>query len=225
MRGLNGNSATSYSQVAAPAGLRGHVDGFWVAALFTPNDLTNSEQLWRSYASTSGARFFKASTTSLVFQVVAGDGTTTISSPSYTMSAADLGKVTGVVGVYDEAAGLVRLYVNRVEVGSGTAITGHTPASGVPINIVAFTMHTSSVFHGVMGGDGTYPALADIQAWFDSTRGARALGTMPGATTDHRWQVTALSAPVDSVGADNLSFVGTGKALVATTAPQFGWST
>jgi len=120
-----------------------------------------------------------------------------VTSPAYQMTAADLNRLTLIIGWHDGTK--VRLMINRVQVADGSAIGGFTPYSGpttfsgsadAPVQRPATSIDQLSglTFRGT-------PTVAQLQALCDATK---VLGDVPttftGATVTHRWSLrTALT--------------------------------
>ncbi len=219
--GVGGIDNDTSMVTAAPGGVAGVDTGFFIAMLIRPLR-AESGTAWvqRRVIGTQGYIARQLAATTLVFSCANGVGTF-INSPAYTITP-DIGKVTGLVLGHDGSN--LRMYAQRVEVGSGTPITGYTPAPAVAMLFGgAGGVIPQYDFFGAVGGPGV-PSLANIQAWFDGCKAAYACVQMPSVPGSNMWNARSpLAAPLDSVGSNNLSFGGSGHTLISETAPTWGW--
>jgi len=215
--GLSGfpNNGTSY--VTTPAGEQGVAGGFWVAGLFVIGSRVGSST--RSIVrTTTGSAGYNLRTTgvhaALSFTCVSGAGST-IASPSYTITAGDVGKIFLAVGVHDGSN--VVLYTKRASVGS-SAITGYTqPSQTVRVG----DGFDGGTILGAAGGRGV-PSSADVFGWFDAVKGAKGLVPMIGSpSTTHLWTLRLPSTVPDAVGGSSLNVVG--NLSVGRVSPDWSW--
>lgn len=127
-----------------------------------------------------------------------GNGTSAIASPAYTFSLGDVGRILSLTGVYDAPAGLVRLYVNGLEVGAGTAFTGTYAQSAATTAQTMGGVYARSDFSapGTAILDAvTFRGVPSAAQVLDFTLRARRLRALPdtlgGATITHRWSPSA----------------------------------
>jgi hypothetical protein len=225
MLGLRGFTAsTDYASTAT--GIAGDAAGFWKAVLFSPDSqavASASRTLDSKIAGTPNGYEFRTTGThsALVFSATSGAGGF-ISAPSFTLTAGHMGKDVLAVGVH--TGSVLRLYVDAVESGSGTAITGYTASAnaqrmgGRAINTQPAS---DTVIYGCAGGHGV-PSLAQVQQYFADVKAARALVAMAGVTTGGAWNVVSATSVVDSVAADNMTVTGT-LTLVTRTTKAWSW--
>jgi hypothetical protein len=112
-----------------------------------------------------------------------------ITSPAYTFTASDVGKLFVHVSRHD-GAGVLRAYISRSELGTGTACVGYTPCA-TNQTLGQFAGGQAAVDATILGElcfQGT-PSTAQLQASiFDAARARGDLPeTMDGATVTHRW--------------------------------------
>ena len=163
------------------------------------------------------------------------DGAAVFNSPGRTIVAGDLNKVHRISGVWD-TAGVVRLYFNGVEVGSGTAAATYSPLGAgtrTPLGLRSngASSFTSGTLYGMQGGNQVATAAEIAAAW--AADKANATLTAIASKTEKRWLVsnggTPSSVPStinDTIGGDNVTtFNGTGAAgltLVTNTSVVWG---
>ena len=215
--------ATSFdgsNYFSTASGIAGVDTGFWVAVLFMLNSTASSTTRYLGRTTSASAGWFLQTLTthgSLRFLATAADTTQKIA-PVYTVQASDYGKLMMAVGVHEGAANVVKLYVNRAQVGTSTACTGYTAPTAT--NRIGDTFSSGHIF-GAAGGHGV-PALADIQAYFDAVKSARQMVAMSGVTTGRVWRCDRASTLTDVVGGSATMTV-TG-ALTTTRQPYaWGW--
>lgn len=227
MSGAAGFSVANYFQTADPGGEAGVASGFGVACLFSiasqavasaPRVLTE-----RQNGSVAGYVMYTNTTHSTLRFEMANGGGASILGPVYTITAADVGKVMMAVMVHDSAA--IRLYVNRAEVGAGTAIVGYTASAsrhyigGRGASLPA----DNTTIYGVSAFRGTF-TLKQIQSLFDDVKLARDI-CGSGLTATNAWSVkrSGLSSLVNQgSGSDAMTAVGAPTASV-NSAPVWGW--
>lgn len=230
--GIRGFANTNYYSTVASGGENGVATGFGVASLFTvlsqsarPEEQTIAAKnlrwgMWANTAAT-GVYFF-----------CFDNGGTPRFSPTYTITASDVGKQMLAVGVHDGSA--VRLYVQRAQVGSGTAIAGLNASTanataigfgGSGVNRAA----TNLKIHGVASWR-SVANLATVQAMFDAVKASRgSIASIGGLVTlTNAWEfnvgggTSAIDPTVNLVGgADNVAL--TGSLSRETTPISYNW--
>lgn len=216
----------SYYTAPAGQGIQGS-GGFWVAVLFT----LEGNGSGTSYLGECGALASRgwslrvpASSTTLIFRY--HDGTAAnVQAPSVVLPAA-VDSLQCALAFHNGTT--LELYVNRARIGSGTAITGSTPASGDAMGFGVQSATTSDWgegnIYGMAGGDTDSPTDAEALAYFDDVKAAGDIVALAGVTTEYEWSVkrNARSVPtefVESRGtAENLDRAGTGLVAVAHPA-------
>lgn len=198
------SSTTNYYATAASSGVRGSATGFWATWLGVINAAATNNHLFNCSNATEGWQINLNAPTNLWFLVA--DGTVAFrGTPNYN-PAALIGKISHITGVHTGAGNTIRLYINGVEIGSGSACTGYTVPAGATLNRVAgLNAACDSVFMGGMGGLGV-PSAAQILANAQACRAARRLVAMAGVAPDHMWVPLATVASIaDSIGSDTMT--------------------
>lgn len=225
--GVEGLTDADYYESAA--GGIGDPGGFWVTAVVTPGATSTSAT--RTILSTlvgTPTRGWELRTTSVQtsLSVIFVDGTNVgRTSGSVVLGAAAFGKLIVATFVWDAANSRLRMYGNRAEVGTGTAVTGHAPGTGV----VRFGRSRDAGLaaidtrgYGFIMGAGV-PSLANIQAQHDAILAADgAVRPMPGFAASMHVDVDAdARANGGTVGATLLDRAGTNH-LARVGAPSTG---
>lgn len=193
---LTSFNAAAYFATQANGGEAGVATGWGAIEVIRVNKLgaaASRHTLNRGNGSVTNGWLLYVSTANALSFVVANGSAAAISSPAYTLTASDVGRILVVIGWRDVATGKIRLLVSRQQVADGTAITGYTPLSAQPTNLSGIAsgptvgaatdidLLSSSTFRG----DVTEAAL---QAVCDTVR---ANGDVPasiaGVTVAHRW--------------------------------------
>jgi hypothetical protein len=218
MLGLTGICNPNALQTATPGGIAGQAAGFWVACVVRPTALGSGNYWLTRIAAAAGWGLLQNGASTLVFRCANGVGTL-VSSPNFTLTGLT-NTIVGVVGVHDGTT--VRLYANRAEVGSGTAITGFTAHSNRTYVGAAGSASAFLDFFGAAGGTGV-PSASDVATWFDLVKANRQIQNMPGsAVTTNKWiPNSGATAPVDSVGSSNFSITGS---LTLASVGGTAWS-
>lgn len=231
--GVHGFDASNYYATAAGAGIRGSAAGFWVAAYLIFDAIPSATFQQPCSCSNSGASsgwYFSAVSATIKAALYSAGN---VLSSSYTIVASDVNQPKLFLLHYTGAA--LRLYVNRVQVGSDVAGSGLTLTLSSIEMRVGSPLYAGQPFSGgrVLGLSGgvANPTLAEIQTLFDQTDIAGAIQGIPGKT-DHLWDITgdviasgAETVPttvLDRVGTDNLTLVGSACAL--TQRAKRSWS-
>lgn len=205
--------------VSGDTAIKGDPSGFYVAALFAFFTGDSSSYIAHNRAgSTDGWRLWLSAASTLSFSQTDGGGVLR-NSPTYTITPI-IGKVISAVGVYDSAK--ARLYVNGMQLGDGTSLTGYTEPTDTTcaFHIGLGAAGQNSVFFGCLGGAGI-PSAANIAAWSEGCKAARTLVTMPGVAPEHLWKPLDPPANIaDGVGSTTLTKIGT---PVAVTLRQWGY--
>lgn len=182
-------STSNYYRGVSGEGLAGGTS-MWAATLFILDSTpVGSDYLhMRGQAAVRGWRLYVTSANRTLFSIVNGVGTN-VTSPN--VGSVPTAQVSGVVGTYDGAT--VRCYLNRAQLGSGTAATGYTAPNAGDLYAIGVRSNATSPFDtgkilGTCGGTGV-PSLANIQSWFDNAKTAKDVVDMVGATTTHMFSV------------------------------------
>jgi hypothetical protein len=244
--GLSNYSTTNILQTAAAAGVTCPDLGYWLRVLFRVTSQATSAQrrIINATASADNAGCLIRTNGFNASLEATGrfTGPVPVTTPVFTISAAMVGKLLDAMVVWDKPNGLLRLWVQGAEVGSGTSAavglsalpnTTVGTAWGVRPATAAVPADGVEIFASE-GGDGHIPTAAEIIASHVETRnriraGALpfpALGSIPGKTT---WCVPGLSgwnpptSLVAGVGGNMTMTVGSasGLSLVTLTAPQW----
>lgn len=222
--GLSDMTVANYAQTAAPGGVGTAAAPYWVAVLasITSQAASATRVLLASNQSASGWEFrtngFNATAG---FYANNGAGTLVVS-PLFTVTAGHVGKELLLVGVHDGT--VLRLYVDALEVSSGTAITGYTPHVGrmrLGQRPTGTLPATDITLYGWAGGHAA-PSLAQVQQYFADVKAARRMVAMAGVTTQSIWNVTDIVSVLDSVGTDHMPVTGT-PTLVTKPTPTWSW--
>lgn len=110
-------------------------------------------------------------------------GTNAVSSPTSTIAATEVGKLSLYTGVWDGVAGSARLYAKRVQVGAGTALPGgYQPDTTVPAMIGRRATDSPADSWAIFGVCYTIgiPAFAAIQSHFDWVMASKRMQHIPG---------------------------------------------
>ena len=234
MIGATGWTGSDFFQTANPGGEAGDAAGFGVVLLFRVNtqSVASATRILTERTSGLAGWLMFTGTTNASLTFFSYDATpAAVGSPAYTIAAGDVGKLMMAVGVHDTTH--VRLYMHRVEVGSGTAqgTPGYTAASArqtvgarsngtVPADGV--TIFGISTYRGVK-------TLAQIQALYDDVKIARdILGSGHSPTNGWSLKRAGGAAPPASVsnlgsGTDAMSRAGSSLTYNVVSQPVFGW--
>ena len=227
--GATGFTTGDRYATTAPGGEAGVVGGFWAAALFKLSVQSGNRVITGTISGTAGWSIDTAAGPPTAIVMTATNGVPGfVEAPRYTILPADLGKIMMAVGVHDGSN--VRLYVNRLEVGTGTAITGYTAGSGAQgIGARgAGGAFTGGTIFGVTAGRGT-KTLAQIQAMFDDVKIARdILASGMNPTNGWSFKRAGGAVPPASVanlgsGTDAQTRVGTALTYEVVSNPVWGW--
>jgi hypothetical protein len=240
--GLTGFDVSNILQTAAAGGLTCPDAGYWMRVLHrvTSQAVSAQRRILNATASADNAgcliriNGFNAS----LEATGRFTGPVPVTTPTFTITAAMVGKLLDTVAVWDKAAGLLRLYVNGVEVGSGTSSLGLAAlpnatvgtAWGVRPATAAVPADANDIFASE-GGDGFTPSAAEIYAAHWATRQRVRSAQVPFAgiagKTTWRAQIGAAWDPPTSITAEvggNMTMTAgaaSGLALATLTAPQW----
>lgn len=187
LMGATSFADTSYYATANDA-LPGSAAGFAVSALIQVNSQAVPSVVRRVFAARSDDTYgweILLSGTHTLLSSTAYNGTTGYNAPSYSITAADVGKLLLVTMVWDPIGLYTRLYVKRAEVGSGTAITGSfAPKTGCPAIIgnkigMSRPFDATGTVFGVQYAVGV-PTLSQIQAHHDAVMAQERMVQIPG---------------------------------------------
>ncbi|MDB5716298.1 MAG: hypothetical protein JWO15_3695, partial [Sphingomonadales bacterium] len=190
--GINNFSVLNYLMTPNPGGEAGTTTGFGVVQLVRFDSLTGVSQVPSSRgAASSGGWFFNIDASSNL-KFSAKSTAAFPASPLRALSPTDLGRVHCVIGLHTGASGLVRLLVDRAEIGAGTATTDYlTTAAATGMGVLTSvaqpangcTILAESSFWGI-------PSTSQLQDYFDAVRLTGDLPpTIGGATVTHRWSM------------------------------------
>jgi hypothetical protein len=148
--------------------------------------------------------------------------------PTAALSANDVGKIMCIVGVIDTPGSKLRMYLRRVEQGTGSAMVGHTP-SAQPLRIGRCNWQTATSATGISTigiatGSGV-PTLAQIQALHDAVIAAEDIQAIPGMTDFMISFKNASTAPAtltDSVSGATVTRAGS-PTMLPIHARAFAW--
>ena len=218
MYGYGTLSTSNYFTTAGGAGIVGNASGFYVAYLCKLTNIANS-QYWSSCSagSNSGWELRQNAASTLAFIAYDGSGVAK-TSPAFTLTGLT-GQVLAVMGVHDGSA--LKLYANRAQVGTSTALTGYTAAGAAAQSIARFAASGCDLY-GMVGGLGV-PSLANFQSWCDAVKSARGIVDMVGVGGQHMWRAASTVANMsDMIG--SATFTKTGTPTVAPNyTPQWAW--
>jgi hypothetical protein len=216
-----GTTWTDADYYEDPTGFSGRAGGlFFFGALVridAQTSLTKNTRIFMGRQDT-GANGFHLRTLSqnsnLSWVAADSTGTNYLNSPISVVSAADVGKVMPVLCVHDGTK--MRFYTKRTEQGTGTAISGFTPATVGPLRIGRLANAATYFGQGitVLGMIAGYavPTLAEYQAWYDAVLAKDIIVDIPGKTSfrvDLTPTAGALPATLlDRVGSANMTRVG-----------------
>lgn len=226
---------------AAGNGLRGTAaDGVWIAVLLRVDAVPTANENPASCLDGSGKGWDlnnAAANGVYGFRVGNGAGNAFVTSPTYTFTAADVGKIHLMYGANDVANSLARLYVARAQVGAGSAVVGYTPAQATIRTALGsranFALNSAGSFtlFGLVGG-AVQPTQAEIEGLYDAVKLAGDVVAIAGKTT------TLYSVKQDAAGsfpatlADKAGTSGSmtftvgaasGVDLVTVSNPTFAW--
>ncbi len=157
--------------------------GFWWALLGYFPAGTNAATVLAGAATASAGWDVRVAANHATASWSMGDGTTYTSSATSVLST---GRVSLLVGTWDQANLRQRLYNNRLEAGTGTARTAYAPPAATKIFLGrsprdAGTAGTRPIL-GFAQGNGT-PTLAQVQALYDAIASTDSMQGIPGMTS------------------------------------------
>lgn len=205
---------------ASPGGIAGVDTGFTIAWFLRPLRSENGTN-WSSRRSGTVAGWIlrQTSATTILVSAASGAGAFVNSAP-YTL-APSIGQETMFHLVHTGAGSELLFYVNGAAAGAASAITGYTPVSAAMTFGGAGGATPQFDFYGCVGGAVVLDA-AGVLAHCAAVKAARAIVDLPGGS--NMWPARAtLAAPTDTIGANNLSFSGSGHTLIANRAPVWGF--
>lgn len=198
---------------AAPGGTAGDAAGFGIGMLVRP--LSFAAQAWAARRVVGSLGWIHGQSTATLYRFACYDGASAlVNSPTFDITAY-ANKVISIFGLHDGS--LVRIFLNGVEVGAGTAITGYSPAPAAATSFGGAGSTTPQFdFFGTIGVLGV-PTAGNILEWHNRCRIARRCVDMPGVPGEHMWPARqSLAAPLDVIGSDNLSLAGSGHTFIAS---------
>lgn len=188
-------SSTSYLRTATAQGLGGDAGSFWALMVYRSdtNSIATSRHLMSCTVAGSGWIHYASANNSVMQTLLADGGGTYRAGPTYTLAAADVGKLQIALIGWDNASGRIRVMAKRVEQGApGVAMTGFTPSTsfldigngtgaGAPLDGITWV--------GAAYGTGAFPTLAQYQATYDAIMATEDVQPMTGTTTRNLWSV------------------------------------
>jgi hypothetical protein len=216
--GLSNYSTTNILQTAAAAGVTCPDLGYWLRVLFRVTSQATSAQrrIINATASADNAGCLIRTNGFNASLEATGrfTGPVPVTTPVFTISAAMVGKLLDAMVVWDKPNGLLRLWVQGAEVGSGTSAavglsalpnTTVGTAWGVRPATAAVPADGVEIFASE-GGDGHIPTAAEIIASHAETRRRVHAGLPPFAgiagKTTWRCQVGAAWNPPTGITAE-----------------------
>jgi hypothetical protein len=228
--GAEGLSTSHYWSVAG--GFAGDPAGFMVEALVRVKTIAVGGA-FRMFAAkrgnaTPGWDLYTFGTMT-AFAFALGGAAVGAAAPTAAITAADVGKLISLTGVWDATAGKVRLFVRRVEIGTGTTFAGpYTPAA------TAFTIGRRSDGHGAdnvtlygFRAGNFIPSAAEVHSAHDRLllNERMTASDYPGRTLTNLYRFGSGAAPAvlsDLIGSAHLAVTGT--PLIADQyAHNWGW--
>lgn len=205
---------------ATPGGIAGVDTGFTIAWFLRPLRSENGTN-WSSRRSGTTAGWILRQTTATTILVSAASGAGAfVNSASYTL-APSIGQATMFHLVHTGAGSELLFYVNGAAAGAASAITGYTPHSTAMTFGGGGSTNPQFDYFGCVGGNVVLDA-AGVLAHCAAVKAARAIVDLPGGS--NMWPARAtLAAPTDTIGANNLSFAGSGHVLIAERSPVWGF--
>lgn len=201
-------------------GWPGSIGGFYLAALIQLEQFIDQQYFfghWFPY----GNLLYEPSAGYLAF-ICAKSGPTYVFSPFFEIPNSMLHKVISLVGVLDSVALKVRLYVNGVEVGSGTSTDGYLPGDQYSYMYGQSTPplepNTNKIY-GCVYGNNAVPSASDISTWHALCKTNRMVMEMPNVNNHGLWRISEdsdVNGVSDLIGSADLSTVYGTPAVVKT---------
>lgn len=204
-------------------GLNGHANGHWLRILFSPTSVTGSSAtriLFSTNNSNDGHRIRTSGTNASLTYGGFFTGPTETSVPTLTLTSAMVGKLLDCCFVYDQPAGLLRFYLQGIEIGSTSTGGGtYLPSTGSR-SVQGSTNSPSSpatdnAIVAIEGGDSYIPTAAEVatanrQAQRRVAQNLPPLAGIPSKTTarwanPHAWNPP--SGLKDEIGTQDMTMV------------------
>lgn len=221
-------------------GLLGAILGHWVRLLFWPTSVTGASvsRLFASNQTASGGwRVVSSGTNTSLTYGCLFTGPTLISTTAIVLTSSHLNKLIDLLFVWDQPAGLMRVYYQGVEISTTVVATAYIlPVAERTMQGSTSTPSspcTDNVISAFEGGDGFIPTAGEVAAAHAETRARVAANLAPFAgisgKTTHRWQSgNAWNPPTlltDGVGSHNLTIVtGSAANLVLGSLTNPAWA-
>lgn len=217
--GFDNMTATNYFTTTGGGGTPGDAAGFFVAYWCRVFNVANT-QFWATCANAAaGWSIRQFAATTLQFRCFNGVAAS-VTSPALTLTGLE-DKVVAVMGLHTGTA--LRLYANRAQVGTETAIVGYTPPTGATGHAIGSQANSGCDFYGMVSGVGV-PSLANFQSWCDLLKSGRRTVDMPGVGGQHKWSAGPIMGNIaDTIGSSTMLRQGTGHTLKVNIAPTWAW--
>lgn len=201
-----GYAASNFYEAADSEGIYGSDTAFWLGVLFTapPTSGSNETVTIAGLAGSRGWRIRFTSAGNLIGTAINGTPTA-VNTPA----SADLSGTSTVHGAVLVLGtdNILRLYLDRAELGSGTAFVGYTLPSATDRHRIGLSTTGTQAYSGrilgVCGADGVAPTSANVNLWYDNCRTNTDIAVMPGTTTDQLWSVKREAAAVETEWVDS----------------------
>jgi hypothetical protein len=189
------------NRFATPAGGGGEpgvTTGFCSVELIRVNTLQAASQIFGGRSGGADGGYFHTIDTTNGLRFYAKSDAGFPASPIRTLLASDVGKIFLVIGMHTGAAAQVKQFVDRAEVGTGTAAVGYVPEATPSIIgalVTASQPATGLSWLAAMAFRGT-PTLAQLEQLYDLTRTLRDLpgkadaeAILVDSAVTHRWSL------------------------------------
>ena len=191
---IGGFSAANRYVTPGDGGEPGTTTGFVSVELVRLNSLSAAPQIFGGRSGGASGGYFHTIDASSGLRFYAKSTSGFPSSPIRTLLPSDVGKVFCVIGLHTGGGALVRQWVDRAEIGTGTSASGYTAENSSSIigalvtgaqPATGLSWLAGATFRGV-------PTPAQIEAFFDQVR---ILGDLPvlmptgDVTISHRWSL------------------------------------
>lgn len=215
-RGFGAGGASYSTATGTATGIVGSASGFYAQGYLKPTAVVSSNYFLARWSGTNGFLLEQANT---VLQCRMGNGSASITSPTFTIGTA-ANTMMLMTAVWDQPALKLRLYIDGIEQGTGSAMAAYAPLSSADKMYIGRYSGSGGSDGGpslfqVAGGN-TIPSAAALLAQANATRAA---GKLVPLSADHVYDIdadvkasgnlTALPNTVtDRAGSDNLTISG-----------------